>query len=81
LGRLAVAAFSWAGLSLHRVQAAAIDSTVRGVKLGITTGSLNPLPEIPGKERIDILIEQCTQLDVGTVELASGFFGPPFKAR
>lgn len=79
LGRLAVAAFSLTGLSLHRVQAAAIDSTVRGVKLGITTGSLNPLPEIPGKERIDTLIEQCTQLGVGTVELASGFFGPPIQ--
>jgi hypothetical protein len=57
--------------------AAAIDSTVRGVKLGITTGSLNPLPEIPGKDRVDVLIDQCVQLGVGSVELASGFFGPP----
>lgn len=68
------------GLSILAFQrsarAAAIDSTVRGVRLGITTGSLNPLPEIPGKDRLDVLIEQCTQLGVGNVELASGFFGP-----
>src|ERR1700722_14994715 len=56
--------------------AAAIDSTIRGVKLGITTGSLNPLPDVPGKDRLDGLIEQCVQLSVGNVELASGFFGP-----
>jgi len=78
-GRLAVAGLSWAGLSFDRIRAAAIDSTFRGVKLGITTGSLNPLPEIPGKERIDVLIEQCIQLGVGNVELASGFFGPPIQ--
>jgi sugar phosphate isomerase/epimerase len=76
-GRSALAGLSWAALSRDRIRAAAIDSIVRGVKLGITTASLNPLPEIPGRERIDILIEQCKQLGVGSVELASGFFGPP----
>jgi len=75
-GRLAVSGLSFAALS-GRAQEAAIDSTVRGVKLGITTGSLNPLPVVPGKDKLDVLIEQCTQLGVGTVELASGFFGPP----
>lgn len=55
---------------------AAIESTVRGVKLGITTGSLNPLPEVPGEDRLDTLIEECVQLGCGNVELAAGFFGP-----
>lgn len=81
LGRLAVGAFSWAAFSLPRVRAYAVDSTVRGVKLGITTGSLNPLPEISGKEKIDILIDECTQLGLGTVELASGFFWTPDSRR
>ena len=75
-GRLAVSGLSFAAFSVG-ARAAAIDSTVRGVRLGITTGSLNPLPEIPGKDKLDVLIEQCIQLGVGTVELASGFFGPP----
>ena len=75
-GKLFVSWLSFAALS-DLARAAAIDSTVRGVKLGITTGSLNPLPEVPGKNTLDVLIEQCTQLGVGTVELASGFFGPP----
>lgn len=75
-GKLFVSGLSVAALSDH-ARAAAIDSTVRGVKLGITTGSLNPLPEVPGKDKLDVLIDQCTQLGVGTVELASGFFGPP----
>ena len=47
-GKLAVSGLSLGALSIH-ARAAAIDSTVRGVKLGITTGSLNPLPEVPGK--------------------------------
>ena len=53
-----------------------IETTIRGVKLGITTGSLNPLPDEPGKDRLDILIEQCVALECGNVELAAGFFGP-----
>ena len=55
---------------------AGADAAVRGVKLGITTGSLNPLPGVPGKDRLDILIEECAELDCGNVELAAGFFGP-----
>ena len=58
---------------------AAADSAVRGVKLGITTGSLNPLPDVPGKNRLDILIEECVQLECGNVELAAGFFGPALE--
>jgi len=49
--------------------AARLDSTVRGVKVGLITGSLNPLPTIPGRDPIDIIIEQCIQLGAANVEL------------
>ncbi len=51
--------------------AARLDSTVRGVKVGLITGSLNPLPTIPGKDPIDIIIEQCIQLGAANVELVN----------
>ena len=58
---------------------AAADTSVRGVKLGITTASLNPLPDVPGNDRIDTLIQECIQLGCGNVELAAGFFGPALQ--
>jgi sugar phosphate isomerase/epimerase len=57
----------------------AIELTVRGVKLGITTASLNPLPQVPGKDPLDVLIQQLVKLGVGNVELSGGFFGPPVR--
>ena len=57
----------------------AIELTVRGVKLGITTASLNPLPQVTGKDPLDVLIEELVQLGVGNVELSGGFFGPPVR--
>jgi len=57
----------------------AIDLTVRGVKLGITTGSLNPLPKVDGKDPLDVLIQELVDLGIGNVELAGGFFGPPVR--
>jgi len=56
-----------------RVFAGGIESTVRGVKIGLITGSLNPLPEAPGKDPIDRIIEQCLQLGAANVELVSVF--------
>jgi sugar phosphate isomerase/epimerase len=47
--------------------------TVRGVKLGIITGSLNPLPENTGRDQIDVIIEQVKALGVVDVELVSVF--------
>jgi sugar phosphate isomerase/epimerase len=58
---------------------AASGGAARGVKLGITTGSLNPLPEIPGKDRLDTIVEECSQLGCRNVELAAGFFGPSLQ--
>lgn len=65
-------------------RAAAIKTEVRGVKLGITSGSLNPLPEAAGpegkrKDRLDVIIEECLRMGVGNVELAAGFFGPAVR--
>jgi sugar phosphate isomerase/epimerase len=59
----------------HPGWAAPVD-TVRGVRLGITTASLNPLPAQPDRTSLDVLIEECLELGVHTVELAGGFFGP-----
>ena len=58
---------------------AASGGSERGVKLGITTGSLNPLPEVPGKDRLDTIVEECSQLGCRNVELAAGFFGPSLQ--
>jgi sugar phosphate isomerase/epimerase len=54
-------------------QAAAIESTVRGVKIGLITGSLNPLPENTGRDPIDVIIEQCLALGAANIELVSVF--------
>ena len=49
----------------------AIESTVRGVKLGLITGSLNPLPDSPGRDPIDVIIEQCLALGMANIELVT----------
>ena len=61
---------SW---SVGNASAAAMQ--VRGVKLGLITGSLNPLGELGGRDPIDVLIAQCQELGVVDVELVSVF--PP----
>ena len=48
-------------------------TTVRGVKLGLITGSLNPLPDLAGRDPIDVIIEQCKSLGVVDVELVTVF--------
>jgi sugar phosphate isomerase/epimerase len=58
---------------------AAADTGVSSVKMGITTASLNPLPDVPGNDRIDTLIQECVQLGCGNVELSGGFFGPTLQ--
>lgn len=46
---------------------------VRGVKIGLITGSLNPLPENTGRDPVDVIVEQCKALGVVDVELVSVF--------
>jgi len=58
--------------ALAQLQAAKIESTVRGVKLGIITGSLNPLPEVPaGKDVIDTVIQGCLDVGAANIELVN----------
>ena len=61
---------------LGSTRAVASGSTVRGVKIGLITGSLKPLPRMAGKDDADVIIEQCLAMDVENVELGSRFFGP-----
>jgi sugar phosphate isomerase/epimerase len=66
---LAGAAASWLGAGGGRAAA----MTVRGVEIGIITGSLNPLPENTGRDPIDVIIEQCQALGITDVELVTVF--------
>ena len=69
--RLALSAVSSVGLPTSALRAAKIDSTVRGVKMGLITGSLNPLPDTPpGTDIIDTVIAGC--LAVGAEPSARG---------
>jgi len=63
MSALALSALPGAGL------AARLDSTVRGVKVGIITGSLNPLPQ--GKDPIDAIIEESLQIGAANIELVN----------
>jgi sugar phosphate isomerase/epimerase len=63
------AGVSLASLAATQLSAAKLDSTVKGVRLGLITGSLNPLPE--GKDPIDAIIEQCVQIGAANVELVN----------
>ncbi len=55
-----------------------INSTVRGVKLGLITGSLNPIPKTPGTDIVDTAIEECVQLRAGNVEFVNTLLEPDF---
>src|SRR5262245_34561469 len=76
-GKKALSAVAISAISGSRLFGARIDSTVRGVKIGLITGSLNPLPTVPGKDPIDIIIEQCLQLRAANVELVSTILPEP----
>ncbi len=70
-GKTALSALALAGLPASDLWAAPLESTVRGVKLGLITGTLNPLPSVPGKDPIDVIIEECVQLGAANIELVS----------
>ena len=62
-GKAILAGLTASTLPISRLWGAAhIDSTFRGVKLGIITGSLNPIPQKPGTDVIDTVIQECLQL-------------------
>jgi sugar phosphate isomerase/epimerase len=55
-----------------------IDSIVRGVKLGIITGSLNPIPVQPGADVVDTVIQECIQLGASNIEFVNTLLEPDF---
>jgi sugar phosphate isomerase/epimerase len=69
-GRLTLSGLALSVLPRAR-SAAALE--VRGVKVGLITGTLNPLPMDTGRDTIDVIIEQCKTLGVTDVELVSVF--------
>src|SRR3954470_5908073 len=68
-GLSAAAAIS--AVPLPELWAAKVDSTYKGVKLGLITGSLNPLPNVPGKDPIDVIIENCLAIGAAHIELVN----------
>jgi sugar phosphate isomerase/epimerase len=68
-GRVALAGVAASWLPALTGRAGAM--TVRGVRIGIITGSLNPLPENTGRDQIDVIIEQAKALGIVDVELVT----------
>src|SRR5262245_11689079 len=48
-----------------------VEPLYRGVKLGLITGTLNPLPQVPGVDPIDVMIGMCLEVGAAHVELAN----------
>jgi sugar phosphate isomerase/epimerase len=71
-GTMAITGLALSALPVARVfSAAKLDSTVKGVKLGLITGTLNPLPTVAGKDPIDVIIGQCLEIGAANVELVT----------
>lgn len=70
-GKAALAGAAVSLLSPPTRSAAAM--TVRGVKVGLITGTLNPIGELGGRDPIDVIIEQVRALGVVDVELVTVF--------
>src|SRR5262245_60194114 len=62
LGGLTTAAAAWG---------AAIDSTVKGVRLGTITYSFRDLPRTPGADNADAVIAALKECGIGEIELFS----------
>ena len=74
----ALSGLALSAASVEGLWAAKTESTVRGVKLGLITGTLNPLPSVPGKDSIDVIIDECLQVGAANIELVNvgGDTGP-----
>lgn len=78
-GKTLVAGLTVAALPSPRLWAATrINSTFHGVKLGVITYSLNPIPRTPGADVVDTVIEECVQLGAGNVEFLNTLLEPDF---
>jgi len=65
----ALTGLSLASLPYSRSRAAKVESTFHGVKLGLITGSLNPLPQ--DKDPIDAIIEESLGIGAANIELVN----------
>jgi sugar phosphate isomerase/epimerase len=70
-GRTALAGLACAAVSTRPQPAAGM--TVRGVKVGLITGSLNPMADLGNRDPIDVIIEQVHALGAVDVELVTVF--------
>jgi len=77
-GAMALSGAAVSALSHSALWGAPLDSTDHGVKLGLITGTLNPLAEEPGKDTIDVIIAQCIEVGAANIELVTvgGDTGP-----
>jgi hypothetical protein len=78
-GKQMIAGLSLSALPMSEIFAATdIDSVVGGVKLGIITGSLNPIAVLPGTDIVDTVIQECLHLGAGNVEFVNTLLEPDF---
>ena len=70
-GKQVAAAVAASALAPAAVAGATRNSTYKGVKLGIITGSLNPVAQVPGRDPIDVIVEQCIEVDAANIELVN----------
>src|SRR4029434_9328726 len=66
-----MSAMALTAIRVPDVWADTLDSTYKGVKLGLITGTLNPLPKVPGKDPIDVTIDNCLAVGAANIELVS----------
>ncbi len=70
-GKRTLSGLALAALPATRVWGAKLNSTVKGVKLGLITGSLQPFKEEPGKDIIDTVVANCVAAGAANIELVN----------
>lgn len=77
LGRAALAGVALSAFGKTAFAQQRIDSTFNGVRLGMGTGSLNPLPPIPPDgDVIDAVVKGCVEVGMGNIELVNSLLEP-----
>src|SRR6516162_7412739 len=70
-GKQALAGAALAAVPASNAWGARLDSTFKGVKLGLITGSLQPLKEEPGKDIIDTVVSASVATGAANIELVN----------
>ena len=66
-----LAGMSLPAMTATRLAGANVDTVYKGVKIGAITGSLGQANAAPGQDVVDLVIQQCIEAKVGTVELVN----------